>query len=203
MPGSASTDTFVSFPRYFSSVSRCIACAAKAARVEVERLPALLLEEPLIRTLTHISISLLIAWAAPANASELGYEAYLDSDKRIKCLYGYVAGKTGNHEAAIRIFEDCIQRWNDVYSMIWLAQMYESGSGVQKDQAYATALMKRGAELDDTADYSSMARYHYGKALYFGLGTEMNRAEGVKWLQRAAAQGNSAAQSFLDDINAD
>jgi hypothetical protein len=46
--------------------------------------------------------------------------------KRIKCLYVYAANKTGDHAAAIRIFEDCIQRWNDVFSMIGLAQKCET-----------------------------------------------------------------------------
>jgi len=147
-----------------------------------------------------VFISLLIALSTSAKASDLSYEAYINSDKRIKCLYGYAAEKTGNHAAAIRIFEDCIQRWNDIYSMIWLAQIYETGIGVQRDQAYATALMKRGAELDGAAAYSSLARYHYGKALYQGIGTDMNQAEGLKWLRRAAAEGSMDAQRFLYQI---
>lgn len=156
-----------------------------------------------MRCLTLMSISLLLAWAASVKASDLSYEAYIDSDKRIKCLYGYAAEKTGDHAAAIRIFEDCILRWNDVYSMIWLAQIYETGIGVQRDQAYATALMKRGAELDGAVAYSSLARFHYGKALYKGTGTDMNQTEGLKWLRRAAAEGSTDAQRFLHQIDDD
>lgn len=156
-----------------------------------------------MRFLTLISLSLLLAWSSWGKASDLSYEAFIDSDKRIKCLYGYAAEKTGNHAAAISIFEDCIKRWNDVYSMIWLAQIYETGSGVKRNQAYSTALMKRGAELEKTAAYSSLARYHYGKALYLGKGTEMNQTEGLKWLRRAAAEGISDAQQYLQQIEAD
>lgn len=65
--------------------------------------------------------------------SDLSYEAYIDSDKRFKCFYGYVADKTGDHKSAIAIFEDCIARWSDVYSMIWLAQIYEAGIAVPQD----------------------------------------------------------------------
>jgi len=148
------------------------------------------------------SMALLAVLTTPAHASDLSYEAYIDSDKRIKCLYGYAADKTGNHDAAIRIFEDCIERWNDVYSMIWLAQIYETGVGVPRDLAYATALMKRGAEQEDDAGYSILARYHYGRALYEGAGTETNTTEGLQWLNRAAREGSVDAQQYLQLIEA-
>ena len=50
---------------------------------------------------------------ASAETSDLSYES-IDSDKRIKCLYGYAAEKTGDHASARKIFEDCIERWSDV-----------------------------------------------------------------------------------------
>lgn len=146
---------------------------------------------------TLLTLGCLTLLSLPAKASDLSYEAYIDSDKRIKCLYGYAADKTGDHAAAIKIFEDCIARWNDVYSMIWLAQIYESGIGVPRDMEYATALMKRGAEANDTAGYSTLARYHYGKALYEGVGTAMNKDEGLKWLRQAAEEGSEDARQFL------
>lgn len=129
--------------------------------------------------------------------ADLSYEAYIDSDKRIKCLYGYAADKTGDHTAAIKIFEDCINRWEDVYSMIWLAQIYEAGVAVPQDLAYSTALMKRGAHTQDAAGYSSIARYHYGVALYEGIGTEKNESEGLRWLKQAADEGVVEATAYL------
>ncbi len=135
------------------------------------------------------------------SANELSYIAYIDSTKRIKCLYGYAADKTGDHQAAIQIFEDCIERWNDVYSMIWLAQIYESGVGVPQDYVYATSLMKRGALLNDEAGYSSLARYHYGVALYEGKGTKVDFNAAKKWLQKADAEGIKEAGDYLTLIN--
>lgn len=131
------------------------------------------------------------------STSELSYENYIHSDKRIKCLYGYAADKTGDHAAAIAIFEDCIKRWEDVYSMIWLAQIYESGVGVEKNLAYSTALMKRGAYTQDAAGYASIARYHYGVALYEGIGTTQDRTEAVKWLRQAASEQVIEAEQYL------
>lgn len=132
-----------------------------------------------------------------ASASELGYDAYIDSPKRIKCMYGYVTAKTGNFDVARQIFEDCIARWNDVYSMIWLAQMYESGSGVPVDLDKAAALMERGANQPDEASYVSLARYHWGTALAEGRGVKKDPMAARMWLKRASEGGQSEADEYL------
>ncbi len=134
------------------------------------------------------------------SGNELSYESWIDSDRRLKCMYGYLADKTGDHAAAVAIFEDCIARWNDVYSMIWLAQIYETGVGLPRDPARATALMRRGAQLDDEAGYSSLARYHYGVALIEGRGVAADAAAGRHWLHRAQAEGVAEAGEYLDAL---
>lgn len=144
---------------------------------------------------------LLAATPAFAETSDLSYESFVDSDKRIKCLYGYAAEKTGNHVAAMKIFEDCVERWNDVYSMIWLAQMYESGAGVEVDVAKASALMQRGAQQPDDAGYVSLARYHWGVALTEGRGVAVDRAEGRRWLENSAAAGQQEAIDYLKRLD--
>ncbi|MFI8740646.1 tetratricopeptide repeat protein [Stutzerimonas zhaodongensis] len=140
---------------------------------------------------------LLICLGPAASASELGYDAYIDSPKRIKCMYGYVTAKTGNFDVARQIFEDCIARWNDVYSMIWLAQMYESGSGVPVDLDKAAALMERGANQPDEASYVSLARYHWGTALAEGRGVKKDPKAARMWLERASEGGQSEADEYL------
>ncbi|MCW3147863.1 sel1 repeat family protein [Stutzerimonas stutzeri] len=142
-------------------------------------------------------LALAVLPGTSALADELGYEAYVDSPRRIKCLYGYVTAKTGNFEAAKAIFEDCVTRWNDVYSLISLAQMYESGSGVTKDLSKSAALLKQGAEQPDATSYVSLARYHWGVALAEGRGVEQDRAAARDWLQRASAGGQSEADDYL------
>jgi len=130
----------------------------------------------LCRTVGMLGVALMAGWL-PAHAqsgatsalasvsldgsgNELSYGAYIDSRRRIKCLYGYAAEKTGDHAAAIRIFEDCIARWEDVYSMIWLAMMYENGVGVPRDLGKAAELMRRGALSPESAGYATLMRYH-------------------------------------------
>lgn len=129
--------------------------------------------------------------------SELSYRSYVHSDKRIKCLYGYAANKTGDHAAAIVIFEDCIRRWNDVFSMIGLAQMYETGIGIRYDPAQSTALMRRAALQEDGSSYPSLARYHYGVALAEGVGVPANTVEARRWLHKAAEEGVAEAADYL------
>ncbi len=135
-----------------------------------------------------------------ASGNELGYDAFIHSDKRIKCMYGYFAHKTGDHLSAIRIFEDCIRRWNDVYSMIGLAHIYENGVGIPVDLEKAAALMKRGAEMNDVAGYSSLARYHYGVALYEGRGVSRDIDASRHWLQTAADEGIADALTYLKEL---
>ncbi len=153
----------------------------------------------------YLSLPLLLCspLALAQETSDLSYEAYIDSDKRIKCLYGYAAEKTGNHAAALQIFGDCIERWNDVYSMIWLAQMYESGSGMPVDLAKSAELMRRGATQPDDAPYVSLARYHWGAALTEGRGVPADPLEGRRWLEKSAAAGESEAISYLQHLATD
>ncbi len=133
--------------------------------------------------------------------SELSYRSYVTSNKRIKCLYGYAANKTGDHAAAIQIFDDCIRRWNDVFSMIGLAQMYETGIGIRQDAAQSTALMRRAAQLDDGSSYPSLARYHYGVALAEGYGVPKDIAEARIWLRKAAEEGVNEAAGYLERLD--
>lgn len=157
-------------------------------------------------SLRHLTLALSLSFTTALFAetdhdtpNELSYQAMVDSQSRFKCLYGYAASKTGDHAAAVAIFEDCIARWDDVYSMIWLAHLYEDGAGVEQSMEKAFALLARGAALHDEAGYSSLARYHYGRALYRGEGTEADPDTAVLALRAAAAEGVDAACAFLRD----
>ena len=156
------------------------------------------IQRVLWRTLFTLQLCLILPTLANSGEySDLSYNEQINSTKRIKCLYGYAADKTGDHATAIRIFEDCIERWNDVYSMIWLAQIYESGVGVNRDLQKSTALMQQGAEQEDEAGYASLARYHYGVALYEGLGTAVDKTLARHYLKRAAQEGIPDACEYL------
>lgn len=123
------------------------------------------------------------------------YQAVIDSDQRGKCFYGYVARKTGDHTSAIRIFEDCIARWQDGYSYIGLAQIYETGVGVQKDLAYANTLLRTAAELE--GGYASLAKYNYALNLFEGKGVEANPDLAWQWMRLSAEDGFTPALEYL------
>jgi len=154
----------------------------------------------MIRSLIFCTLLLaqtLPALAADGDDGDLGFQTYLESSKRIKCLYGYVASKTGNHAAAVKIYEDCIARWDDVYSYINLARLYEEGRGVSKDPVQAATLMQRGAGQPESDGYAPLARYYWGVMLIEGNGVAADRAEGERWLQQAAAEGVREARDYL------
>lgn len=136
------------------------------------------------------------------SGNDMSYGAFVNSDKRIKCLYGYAADKTGDHAAAVRIFEDCISRWNDPYSIIWLSHLLENGHGVPRDPVRAAQLLRQGAEHPDTSGYATLARYHYGMALAQGQGVPVDPVQARHWLQRAAQEGLGEAREALARLEA-
>ena len=147
---------------------------------------------------------LLLAVIVAAQATEktgnnLSYDHFLHSNEPIKCMYGYAASKTGDHVAALTIFEDCAERFNSVYAMIWLAQIYETGVAVEQDFAKATAYLKRGAHTTGDA-YASLAQYHYGVALLEGRGTAKNNELATHYLRLAAHDGVEDAVSLLKTL---
>lgn len=137
-----------------------------------------------------------------AQADDLSYSGYsaMGGPQPLACLMAYPADKTGDHQAAVDILESCVAKGN-VWSMIWLAMLYENGQGVPKDIEKSASLMRQAAALHDEAGYATLARYHWGVALFEGRGTAKDEAEGIKWLRMAAEEGDKDARAFLQTIN--
>ena len=76
-------------------------------------------------------------------------------------------------------------------------KQYFAGAGVPVDQAKATEWIRLGAQQQDAAGYGTLARYHYGVALYQGLGVAVDVQAARHWLERAAAEGWSDAAEYL------
>jgi len=151
-------------------------------------------------SLMSVLVALSLSNASPLLATE-DYSEVLESNQRSKCFYGYVARKTGDHASAIQIFEDCIERWQDAYSYIGLAQIYETGVGVEKDLVYANELLRTAAELE--GGYSSLAKYNYALNLFQGIGVDADPELAVYWMKRSASEGFSPALEYLNsnDLN--
>lgn len=123
------------------------------------------------------------------------YQATQREHHPLRCGYGYAAEKCGDHITALQIYERCIAEGH-AGAMIWMAMMYESGSGVAPDPARAVALFRRAAEAG-TSGYSTLAKLHYASALWLGRGILRDPVEAMRWFNAAAAEGDRDAQLFL------
>lgn len=131
------------------------------------------------------------------NATDTSWRYYVDQMKRfperlgIICVNGYELDKTGDHVAGFAFLAECARRGNPP-SMIYLAQMFEAGSGVPADPVQALAWLRRAAE----SGYA-VAQFHLGVALLLGRGTAPDATAAQYWLRQAAAQGDDDAIALV------
>jgi hypothetical protein len=79
-----------------------------------------------------------------------------------------------------------------------LAFMYVRGEGgVKEDMTVAFGLFREAAELGYVK-----AQYDTGFMYLQGLGIAQNTEEGMKWLNKAAEQGDHDAKKLLEDLKA-
>jgi uncharacterized protein len=131
------------------------------------------------------------------NPVDFSYRYYLEQMDRfperlgIICGSAYELDKTGQHDQSLMFFEECARRGNPP-SMIYLAQLYETGAGTPADPEKAALWTRRAAE----SGWSS-AQYEYGLALIGGKGMSRDAVAGLAWLRKAGAQGDRDALAFL------
>lgn len=65
--------------------------------------------------------------------------AYLISSQRPNCLQGQWLLDAGNPAAARAVFEQCVARWNDLYSLVQLARLDQHSNPAQAAQWLASA----------------------------------------------------------------
>ncbi len=113
----------------------------------------------------------------------------------VVCAMGYPATKCGDFEIANKIFDKCIAK-GYVGAMIWKGLMYEDGTGVERSDEKAAEMFKMAATSEHD-DYSMLGKLHYADALWEGRGVPQDRAEALKWFQKAASAGSEDAREFL------
>lgn len=129
-------------------------------------------------------------------AGELSLARLLEQEPGMQyCASGYWAEKCGDHVTAHIIFDRCIEA-GYVGAMIWKALLLDSGTGVAKDHAAATELMRMAAMSDDS-DYATLGKLHYATSLFLGRGVEQNEELAMEFFRQAAAEGDPDAQEFL------
>lgn len=113
----------------------------------------------------------------------------------VTCSMGYLAEKCGDHAVALKIFDKCIAK-GYAGAMIWKGLMYETGSGLPRDDAKAAAMFKQAADSGE-GHYAALGKLHYAGALHQGKGVPKDEAEARRWFQKAADEGSPDATEFL------
>ena len=128
------------------------------------------------------------------NPDELSMNTYIKNMDRdlarghsFVCSIGYFATKSGNHEAALKIFRKCAEQGNQG-SKQWLSYMHQNGFGVKKDPKAATDWVKESAE-----EGYSIGKYNYGVALLKGYGVKRDFDAGKKLIDEVAKDGDRHA----------
>jgi TPR repeat protein len=112
--------------------------------------------------------------------------------KSTACVYGYWATKSGNHEAAKKIFDKCVVAGVDA-AYPWQSYMSQNG--------YATR-----QSLEDAAEWDrksaargyKVGQFNHGLNLLRGFGVKQDVAAGKAMINQSAAQGFQAAQDVID-----
>ncbi|MFT4091852.1 MAG: tetratricopeptide repeat protein [Asticcacaulis sp.] len=108
------------------------------------------------------------------------------------CSIGYNEYRTKDKEAA---FAGYLSLAEEGYGLAqsYAAEMYEKGTGVEKDISKALFYYHKAAEQGVVA-----AQNNYGFIYFYGKhNIEKDRSKAIPWLQKAAEQGDSNSQTLL------
>jgi TPR repeat protein len=77
-----------------------------------------------------------------------------------------------------------------------LGQMYEAGQGISEDWVTAAAWYRKSADQN-----WQNGQYALARAYQFGIGVPQSRQTAIEWFRRAAANGDSEAAYFAQDLS--
>lgn len=108
------------------------------------------------------------------------------------CATGYYITKSGRHEMARKLFENCA---NAGYTgaMTWMGQLDNNGLGGDYDPDAAAAWDKRAADLGDP-----VGKFNYGLNLLRGHGVAQDPELGRAYVDEAASDGLKIAKRLQD-----
>lgn len=103
--------------------------------------------------------------------------------------------KCGDYESALKILTACVKE-NHAGGLIRLAWFYENGLGVPRRLEQMTRYLRQAAN-STTPGYRDTAKVQYATALYFGIGSKVDRNSALQLFREAAQAGESDAIHFL------
>ncbi|MBO9434871.1 sel1 repeat family protein [Ruegeria sp. R13_0] len=108
------------------------------------------------------------------------------------CATGYYITKSGRHEMARKLFENCA---NAGYTgaMTWMGQLDNNGLGGDYDPDAAAAWDKRAADLGDP-----VGKFNYGLNLLRGHGVAQDPELGRAYVDEAASDGLKIAKRLQE-----
>jgi len=142
------------------------------------------------------------------NPDEMSWSSVLDRAEEgqtgmVLCSTGYMLTKSGRHDAARTLFENCA---DDGYTgaMTWMSQLDNNGLGADYDPDAAAEWDRRAAEAGDP-----VGQFNYGLDLIRGHGVVRDEARGRALVDQAAAAGLPVAKRLqaagydLDEVTPD
>lgn len=102
---------------------------------------------------------------------------------------GQAAFNAGDYTLAFSLWSTLATQ-GDSEAQVFVGLAYENGWGTQRSTQLARVWYQKAAKKDNTSG-------QYLLGLYFIQGTTAERAKGLMWLQRAADNGDNAAQQFI------
>ncbi len=109
----------------------------------------------------------------------------------VLCWKAHELTKAGQNKRAYPVLLTCAENGHDI-SMLYLANMYERGSGVEQNYVTAAKWLKR------TSDRGfSSGQLYYGIALILGKGVKQDIETGKELIRKAAAQDDQTAKDLI------
>lgn len=109
----------------------------------------------------------------------------------VLCWKAHELRKAGQSKKAYPALLTCAKNGHDI-SMLYLANMYETGSGVEQNYVTAASWLKR------TSDRGfSSGQLYYGIALILGKGVKQDIETGKELIRKAAAQDDQTAKDLI------
>lgn len=127
------------------------------------------------------------------NPSELTWQSMRDKaasgeTSMTVCASGYMMTKSGDHETARTIFEQCAKA-GYTGAMTWMGQLDNNGLGGAYNPDAAAEWDRRAADAGDP-----VGKFNYGVALMRGHGVAKDEAAGRAMIDAAASDGLKIAE---------
>jgi TPR repeat protein len=119
----------------------------------------------------------------------LVFTSIVSATELSKLAAGQSAFNAGNYTLSFSLWSTLATQ-GDTEAQIFVGLSYDNGWGIDKNARLARVWYQKAARKNNTSG-------QYLLGLHFIQGSTAERAKGLMWLQRAADNGDNAAQQFL------